>query len=62
MRSHVALALGLLSQARLTYTMHFYPMTEVVLEKLSDPDADLKNAFVRLLTHSHFVHFLATGF
>ena len=50
MRSHVALALGLLSQARLTYTMHFYPMTEVVLEKLGDPDADIKNAFVRLLT------------
>ena len=50
MRSHVALALGLLSQARLTHTMHFYPMTEVVLEKLGDPDADIKNAFVRLLT------------
>lgn len=61
MRSHVALALGLLSQARLIHPMHFYPMTEVVLEKLGDPDADIKNAFVRLLTHSHLVPFLAAG-
>ena len=49
-RSHVALVLGLLLQARLIHPMHFYPMTEVVLEKLGDPDVDIKNAFVRLLT------------
>lgn len=50
-RAHVALVLGLLLQARLIHPIHFYTVTDMVLEKLGDPDVDIKNAFVRLLTH-----------
>ena len=46
-RSHVPLVLGLLLRARLIHPMHFYPMTEVVLEKLGDPDVNIKNAFTQ---------------
>ncbi|EXB63651.1 Serine/threonine-protein kinase SMG1 [Morus notabilis] len=48
-RSHVALVLKLLLQARLVHPVYFYPITEVVLEKLGDPDNEIKNAFKRLL-------------
>ncbi|PRQ23312.1 putative non-specific serine/threonine protein kinase [Rosa chinensis] len=48
-RSHVAIVLELLLQARLVHPLYFYCMAEVVLGKLGDPDNDIKNAFVRLL-------------
>ncbi|KAK9901952.1 hypothetical protein M0R45_001822 [Rubus argutus] len=48
-RSHVAIVLELLLQARLVHPLYFYCMSEVVLGKLGDPDIDIKNAFVRLL-------------
>ncbi|XP_059443210.1 uncharacterized protein LOC132175321 isoform X2 [Corylus avellana] len=50
-RSHVAVVLELLLQARLVDPMYFYPIAEVVLEKLGDPDIDVKYTFVRLLAH-----------
>ncbi|XP_037497644.1 uncharacterized protein LOC105631693 isoform X3 [Jatropha curcas] len=50
-RSHVALVLELLFQARLIDPVFFYPVAEVVTEKLGDPDIEIKNAFVRLLSH-----------
>lgn len=50
-RSHVALVLKLLLQARLVHPMYFYPIAEMVLEKLGDLDNEIKNAFVRLLAH-----------
>ena len=45
--------------------MHFYPMIEVIIETLGNPDAHItkkkkKKAFVMLLTYSHLVSFLAT--
>lgn len=48
-RTGVALVLELLLQARLIHPVYFYPIAEVVLEKLGDPDSEIKNAFVKLL-------------
>ncbi|KAK4848883.1 hypothetical protein QYF36_018291 [Acer negundo] len=50
-RSHVALVLELLLQARLIHPMYFYSISEVILERLGDPDVDIKNVFVKLLSH-----------
>ncbi|GAV75069.1 PI3_PI4_kinase domain-containing protein/FATC domain-containing protein [Cephalotus follicularis] len=50
-RSHVASVLELLLLARLIHPMNFYPISEVVLEKLGDSDVDIRNAFVRLLSN-----------
>lgn len=50
-RLQVALVLELLLQARLIHPMCFYPIAEVVLERLGDPDIDIKNSFIRLLSH-----------
>lgn len=50
-RLHVAVVLEMLLQARLVDPMYFYPIAEVVLEKLGDPDIDVKYTFVRLLAH-----------
>ncbi|XP_050232487.1 uncharacterized protein LOC126681128 isoform X2 [Mercurialis annua] len=50
-RLHVALVLELLLQARVIDPMFFYPIAEVVLEKLGDPIVEIKNAFVKLLSH-----------
>ncbi|CAL1372471.1 unnamed protein product [Linum trigynum] len=50
-RLAVASVLELLLQARLMDAMYFYPMVEVVLEKLGDSNGDVKFAFVRLLSN-----------
>ncbi|XP_062092419.1 uncharacterized protein LOC133798215 [Humulus lupulus] len=50
-RSHVALVLKLLLQARLVHPLYFYHIAEMVLDKLGDPDNEIKNVFVRLLAH-----------
>ncbi|KAL5855729.1 hypothetical protein ACOSQ4_005531 [Xanthoceras sorbifolium] len=50
-RSHVALVLEMLLQARLIHPMYFYSIAEVILERLGDPDIDIRNVFVRLLSH-----------
>lgn len=50
-RFQVAVVLELLLQTRIIHTTHFYSISEVVLEKLGDPDTDIKEAFVRLLSH-----------
>ncbi|KAF9684246.1 hypothetical protein SADUNF_Sadunf04G0097900 [Salix dunnii] len=50
-RLQVASVLEALLQARLVHPIHFYPMAEVVLEKLGDPDVDIRNSFLRLLSH-----------
>ena len=57
-RSHVALVLGLLLQARLIHPMHLYPMTEVVLEKLGDPDVDMKMLLLGCLPMSCLLLFI----
>ncbi|XP_042508372.1 uncharacterized protein LOC122084303 [Macadamia integrifolia] len=49
-RSQVASTLESLLQAKLIYPGHLYSITEVVLEKLGDPDVTIKTAFVRLLS------------
>ncbi|XP_065854905.1 uncharacterized protein [Euphorbia lathyris] len=50
-RLHVALVLEELLKARLIEPMFFYPIAQVVFEKLGDPDIEIKNAFVKLLSH-----------
>ncbi|KAJ6402761.1 hypothetical protein OIU84_014793 [Salix udensis] len=50
-RLQVASVLEALLQARLVHPIYFYPMAEVVLEKLGDPDVDIRNSFLRLLSH-----------
>lgn len=48
-RTHVALLLEVLLQARLVHPVYFYPIAVVVVEKLGDPDSEIKNAYVKLL-------------
>lgn len=50
-RLQVASVLEALFQARLVHPIYFYPMAAVVLEKLGDPDVDIRNSFLRLLSH-----------
>ncbi|CAK9179737.1 unnamed protein product [Ilex paraguariensis] len=49
-RSQVASVLEILLKAKLIHPMYFFTITEVVLEKLGDPEEDIKKAFVRLLS------------
>ncbi|KAL3350657.1 hypothetical protein AABB24_023203 [Solanum stoloniferum] len=51
LRSLVALVLQKLLQAKLIHPTHFIITTQAVLEKLGDPDEDIRNAFVRLLSN-----------
>ncbi|WCJ33820.1 Serine/threonine-protein kinase SMG1 [Euphorbia peplus] len=50
-RSQVALVLEELLKARLIEPMSFYPIAQVVFEKLSDPDIEIKNAYAKLLSN-----------
>ncbi|KAI9127908.1 hypothetical protein K1719_000901 [Acacia pycnantha] len=50
-RSHAALTLEMFLQAKLLYPMCFYPLAEVILEKLGDPVVEIRDAYVRLLAH-----------
>lgn len=50
-RSHVAITLEMLIQANLLHPVCFYPLAEVVLEKLGDPSIEIQDAYVRLLAH-----------
>ncbi|KAE8698811.1 hypothetical protein F3Y22_tig00110597pilonHSYRG00890 [Hibiscus syriacus] len=50
-RLDVTLSLELLLQARLMPPFYFNSVSDAVLEKLGDPDADIRNAYVRLLSH-----------
>jgi serine/threonine-protein kinase SMG1 len=47
-RCHVALSLELLLVGRHINPMNFSVVTDVLLDKLSDPDSTVKNAFLRL--------------
>ncbi|TVU45138.1 hypothetical protein EJB05_04613, partial [Eragrostis curvula] len=49
-RCHVALSLELLLLGRLINPMNFSVVTQVLLDKLSDPDSTVKNAFLRLFS------------
>ncbi|XP_075074220.1 uncharacterized protein LOC107823315 [Nicotiana tabacum] len=51
LRSLVALVLQMLLQAKLIHPTHFIITTQAVLEKLGDPDEDIRSAFVRLLSN-----------
>lgn len=50
-RSNAASVLELLLLAKIVHPIYFYPIADVVLEKLGDPDNDIKDSFVRLLSH-----------
>ncbi|KAJ0077716.1 hypothetical protein Patl1_36279 [Pistacia atlantica] len=50
-RSHVASVLELLLQARLIHPIYFSSIAEVLLERVGDPDVDIRSAFVRLFSH-----------
>ncbi|KAF8675460.1 hypothetical protein HU200_047832 [Digitaria exilis] len=49
-RCHVALTLELLFLGRLINPMNFSVVTQVLLDKLSDPDSNVKDAFLRLFS------------
>lgn len=49
-RCHVASSLELLLLGRLINPMNFSVLTQVLLDKLSDPDSTVKNAFLRLFS------------
>ncbi|XP_022634053.1 serine/threonine-protein kinase SMG1 isoform X2 [Vigna radiata var. radiata] len=50
-RSHVAITLEMFMQAKLLHPVCFYPLAEVILEKLGDPTIEIRDAYVRLLAH-----------
>jgi len=50
-RSQVALTLEMFMQAKLLHPMCFYPLAEVILEKLGDPTIEIRDAYVRLLAY-----------
>ncbi|KAL2328900.1 hypothetical protein Fmac_022327 [Flemingia macrophylla] len=50
-RSHVAVTLEMFMQAKLLHPVCFYPLAEVILEKLGDPALEIRDAYVRLLAH-----------
>ncbi|KAJ0087805.1 hypothetical protein Patl1_32983 [Pistacia atlantica] len=50
-RSHVASVLELLLQGRLIHPMYFSSIAEALLERVGDPDIDIRSAFVRLFSH-----------
>lgn len=50
-RSHVTSVLELLVKARLIHPINFYSVVQTVLEKLGDPDNNIKNTFTGLLSH-----------
>lgn len=60
-RTHVSLVLEVLLQAKLIPRSHFYIVTEVVLEKLGDPEKDVRNAFMRLLADMFPMTLFACG-
>ncbi|XP_062214651.1 uncharacterized protein LOC133915487 [Phragmites australis] len=49
-RCHVALSLELLLLGRLISPLNFSVVAQVLLDKLSDPDSTVKNAFLRLFS------------
>ncbi|KAK6946177.1 Serine/threonine-protein kinase SMG1 [Dillenia turbinata] len=50
-RSQVEMTLELLLQAKVIHPSHLYTISEIVLERLGDPDSDIKHAFVKMLSH-----------
>lgn len=50
-RSHVAKILELFMQAKLLSPACFYPLAEVILEKIGDPAIEIRDSYVRLLAH-----------
>lgn len=50
-RSLVPALLDILLQAKLVHPTQFSYIAEVVIEKLGDPDDDIRSAFIRLLSH-----------
>ncbi|KAG7583959.1 FATC domain [Arabidopsis suecica] len=50
-RSQSVMVLELLLEVKLIHPIHFYSLAEILLEKLGDPDASIKNAFIKLLSH-----------
>ncbi|KAL2477059.1 uncharacterized protein Fot_46073 [Forsythia ovata] len=50
-RSHVASVLEMLLQAKVIHPMHFSIIAETILEKLGDPDNNIKNVYLKLLSH-----------
>ncbi|KAJ1410449.1 Serine/threonine-protein kinase SMG1 [Sesbania bispinosa] len=50
-RSQVAITLEMFMQTKLLHPVCFYPLAEVILEKLGDPSIEIRDAYVRLLAH-----------
>ncbi|KAL3814182.1 hypothetical protein ACJIZ3_015450 [Penstemon smallii] len=50
-RSLVATVLEVLLKAKIIHPMHFPIIAEMILEKLGDPVKDIKNAYLKLLSH-----------
>ncbi|KAL9174074.1 hypothetical protein ABFS82_02G028800 [Erythranthe guttata] len=50
-RSRVAIVLEMLMEAKLIHPMHFPLIAGIILEKLGDPEKDIKNAYLKLLSH-----------
>ncbi|KAL8554396.1 hypothetical protein ACS0TY_002546 [Phlomoides rotata] len=47
----VAKVLEMLLKAKIIHPMHFPVIAEVILEKVGDPEKDIKNAYTKLLSH-----------
>ncbi|KAL7583725.1 hypothetical protein Lser_V15G45780 [Lactuca serriola] len=60
-RCQVALVLEMFLHSKLIHPSQMYALTEVILEKLGDPDEDIKELFLKLLSHALPITVLVCG-
>ncbi|CAI9104417.1 OLC1v1003083C2 [Oldenlandia corymbosa var. corymbosa] len=60
-RSLVASVIDMLLEAKLVHPSHFSFVSEVVLERLSDPEIEIRSAFIRLLSQVLPITIYVTG-
>lgn len=60
-RCQVASALELFLHSKLIHPFHLYSLTETILEKLGDPNEDIKELYLKLLSHALPVTILICG-
>ncbi|KAL4581244.1 hypothetical protein LXL04_017454 [Taraxacum kok-saghyz] len=60
-RCQVALVLETFLHSKLIHPSQFYTLTEVILEKLGDPDEEIKELFLKLLSHALPITVLVSG-
>ncbi|KAK9077291.1 hypothetical protein SSX86_005628 [Deinandra increscens subsp. villosa] len=60
-RCQVASVLEMFLHSKLIHPLQLYSLTEIILEKLGDPDEDIKELYLKLLSHALPVTILICG-